>query len=121
MKPISQAFAVQRFGAGRPAASFRPQSACPHERTAGASQLWKGSLPRAVKAVPVCSPSEAVFGQAVGTTVGAASSALGAYYGAQSQKQSLELQANLADINARMSESAAQATLLTGQREEQQR
>ncbi len=50
---------------------------------------------------------------------GAASSALGAYYGAQSQKQSLELQANLADINARMSESSAQQTLLTGQRDEQ--
>lgn len=51
--------------------------------------------------------------------VGAASSAVGAYYGAQSQKQSLELQGNLADINARMSESTAQQTLLTGQREEQ--
>lgn len=50
---------------------------------------------------------------------GAISSGLGAYYGAQSQKSSLELQANLADINARMSESAAQSTLLTGQREEQ--
>jgi hypothetical protein len=50
---------------------------------------------------------------------GALSSASGAYAGAQSQKQSLALQANLADINARMSESAAQATLLTGQHEEQ--
>lgn len=72
---------------------------------------------------------------------GAASSAVGAYYGAQANKQSLSLQANLADINAgsarslaginlasardtadinaRMLESAAQATLLTGQREEQ--
>ena len=50
---------------------------------------------------------------------GAASSALGAYFGAQSQKRSLELQASMADINARMSESAAQATLLTGQREVQ--
>jgi hypothetical protein len=50
---------------------------------------------------------------------GAASSAVGAYYGAKSQKQSLEFQANMADINARMSESAAQSTLLTGQREEQ--
>lgn len=50
---------------------------------------------------------------------GAASSAIGAYYGAQANKTSLELQANLADINARVSESAAQATLLTGQREEQ--
>lgn len=50
---------------------------------------------------------------------GAASSAVGAYYGAESSKQSLNLQAGLADINARMSESAAQQTLLTGQREEQ--
>lgn len=50
---------------------------------------------------------------------GAASSAVGAYYGAQSQKSSLNLSADMADINARMSESAAQATLLTGQREEQ--
>jgi hypothetical protein len=51
---------------------------------------------------------------------GAASSAVGAYYGAQSQKQSMNLSADMADINARMSESAAQATLLTGQRQEQQ-
>jgi len=50
---------------------------------------------------------------------GAASSAVGSYYSAQSQKTALGLQANLSDINARMSESAAQATLLTGQREEQ--
>lgn len=50
---------------------------------------------------------------------GAASSAVGAYYGAQSNKISLGLQANLADTSARVSESAAQATLLTGQREEQ--
>ncbi len=49
---------------------------------------------------------------------GAASSAVGAYYGAQSQKVSLSLSADMADINARMSESAAQATLLTGDREE---
>ena len=50
---------------------------------------------------------------------GAASSAVGAYYGAQSQKQSLQFGADMADINARMSESAAQATLLTGEREMQ--
>lgn len=49
---------------------------------------------------------------------GAATSAVGAYYGAQSQKASLELSAGMSEINARMSESAAQATLLTGQREE---
>ncbi len=51
---------------------------------------------------------------------GAASSAVGAYYSAKSTKASLNLQADLADINARMSESAAQSTLLTGQRQEQQ-
>ncbi|NVO06350.1 MAG: hypothetical protein HXX19_10670, partial [Rhodoferax sp.] len=50
---------------------------------------------------------------------GAVSSGLSAYYGAQAQKSSLDLQANMADINARMAESSAQATLLTGQREEQ--
>lgn len=50
---------------------------------------------------------------------GAASSAVGAYYGAQSQKIGMNASADLADINARMSESAAQSTLLTGQREEQ--
>ena len=50
---------------------------------------------------------------------GAASSALGAYHSAQAQKTALGSQADLADINARMSESAAQQTLLTGQREEQ--
>lgn len=50
---------------------------------------------------------------------GAISSGLGAYYGAQSRKQELELNASLADVNARMSESSAQQTLLTGQREEQ--
>lgn len=73
---------------------------------------------------------------------GAASSAVGAYYGAKSSKNSLDLQANLADINAastldmveinaasvrdtvainsRLAEGAAQSTLLTGQRQEQQ-
>jgi hypothetical protein len=50
---------------------------------------------------------------------GAANSAVGAYNSARSSKISLGLQANLAEINARMSESAAQQTLLSGQREEQ--
>lgn len=50
---------------------------------------------------------------------GAASSAVGAYYGAQSQKTALNLNADLSDINAKVAESAAQATLLTGQRDEQ--
>jgi hypothetical protein len=63
----------------------------------------------------MCNPAAAMVMQGAG----AASSAVGAYYGAQSQKASLELQASLSDINARMSESAAQQTLLTGQREAQ--
>lgn len=50
---------------------------------------------------------------------GAASSALGAYFGAQSNKLTLQGTADVADINARMLESTAQSTLLTGQREEQ--
>jgi hypothetical protein len=75
------------------------------------------------------------------SVTGAASSATGAYYGAQSQKQQLEFQSgisginakstrdmadinlesaqNTVDINSRMAETAAQQTLLTGQREEQ--
>ena len=51
--------------------------------------------------------------------VGAASSALGAYYGAQSNQLTLQGTADSADLNARMLESSAQSTLLTGQREEQ--
>lgn len=42
---------------------------------------------------------------------------VGSYYGAKSQKANLELQADLADINARMSETAAQNELARGQRE----
>lgn len=51
---------------------------------------------------------------------GAASSAIGAWGAASSQKNSLNFQADIADINARMSESQAQATLLTGQKQAQQ-
>lgn len=50
---------------------------------------------------------------------GAANSAIGSYYGAKSKKVTLDLQANLDDINARALESTAQSTLLTGQHEEQ--
>lgn len=50
---------------------------------------------------------------------GAASSAIGAYGAAASNKIALGGQADIADINARMAESTAQGTLLTGQREEQ--
>ncbi|MDZ7918514.1 hypothetical protein [Rhodoferax sp.] len=50
---------------------------------------------------------------------GAASSAIGAYGAATCNKIALGGQADIADINARMAESTAQGTLLTGQREEQ--
>jgi len=63
----------------------------------------------------MCNPAAAMAMQGAG----AASSAIGSYYSAQSNKTSLNLSADMADINARMSESNAQATLLTGQREEQ--
>lgn len=50
---------------------------------------------------------------------GAAQSAVGGYYGARSRKSSLNFQANMSDINARLSELSAQSALLQGQREEQ--
>lgn len=50
---------------------------------------------------------------------GAAGNTVGAYYGAKSQKSSLEFQAQLDDINARLAESSAQSILFQGQREEQ--
>lgn len=50
---------------------------------------------------------------------GAAGNTVSAYYGAKSQKSSLEFQAQLDDINARLAESSAQTILFQGQREEQ--
>lgn len=50
---------------------------------------------------------------------GAAANGVGAYYGAKSQKSSLEFQAQMDDINARLAESSAQTILFQGQREEQ--
>jgi hypothetical protein len=85
----------------------------------------------------MCNPAAAMTMQ----VAGAASSAVGAYAGAKANKSSLNLQATLADINAksildtadinarsimdtadlnkRQAESAAQQTLLTGEREVQ--
>jgi hypothetical protein len=51
--------------------------------------------------------------------MGALSSANSARAAAESQKSQLSFQAGIADINARLSETAAQSTLLSGQREEQ--
>lgn len=50
---------------------------------------------------------------------GAINSVVGGYYGAASQKSSLELAADLDEINARISERAAQGELLRGEREYQ--
>lgn len=51
--------------------------------------------------------------------LGVLSSANAARSNAEASKTQLDFQANLADINARISESQAQQTLLAGQREEQ--
>ena len=51
--------------------------------------------------------------------LGALGSANSAKANAQSQQEQLNFTANLGDINARISESQAQQTLLAGQREEQ--
>lgn len=50
---------------------------------------------------------------------GALTGAIGSYYGAKTQQSNLATQAKLNDINAKISESAAQSALLAGQREEQ--
>jgi hypothetical protein len=50
---------------------------------------------------------------------GATNSVIGGFYGAASQKSSLELAADLDEINARISERAAQGELLRGEREYQ--
>lgn len=50
---------------------------------------------------------------------GAINSVVGGYYGAMSQKSSLDLAADLDEINARISERAAQGELLRGERESQ--
>jgi hypothetical protein len=61
------------------------------------------------------------FGAAAGPMmiIGAIGQAVGSYYSAKSQRTQLSLQADLARINARMAESSAQSTLLSGQRQEQ--
>ena len=48
---------------------------------------------------------------------GAASNTVSAYYGAKSQKSSLEFQAQLDDINARLAESSRADDPFQGQRE----
>lgn len=50
---------------------------------------------------------------------GQVSNTISSYYGAKSQKMSLEYEAALAEINAKVSESNARASLLAGEREQQ--
>lgn len=61
------------------------------------------------------------FGAAAGPMMffGAISSAYGAFAQARSTRLQLQLQADLSQINARLSESTAQSTLLAGQQQEQ--
>ena len=53
----------------------------------------------------------------IGQVGGMFSSAIGSYFSAQSQKSSLKFQADMADINARMSEQSAQSALFQGQQQ----
>jgi hypothetical protein len=50
---------------------------------------------------------------------GALSGAISSYYSAKSQKAALQFRADMADLNARLGENNAQATLAAGQRQEQ--
>ena len=50
---------------------------------------------------------------------GAGQSAVGAYFNAQGQKSTLNAQADIDDINAKLQEMTAQSDLLQGQRQEQ--
>lgn len=57
---------------------------------------------------------------AIGSTVvGGVQSAVSSYYGAKAQARQLAFEADMADINARMAESAAQRTQQAGRREVQ--
>lgn len=51
--------------------------------------------------------------------VGGVQSAVSSYYGAKAQARQLAFEADMADINARMAESAAERTLAAGRREVQ--
>lgn len=51
--------------------------------------------------------------------VGGVQSAVSSYYGAKAQARQLAFEADMADVNARMSESAAERTLAAGRREVQ--
>lgn len=51
---------------------------------------------------------------------GAAQGAIGSYYGARAQKAQLGAEADIADINARLSEQQAQQALAAGQKQSQQ-
>ena len=50
---------------------------------------------------------------------GLVTQAIGSYYSSRAQKEDLDFQSRMAEINARLAESSAQNALLAGQREEQ--
>lgn len=66
-------------------------------------------------AKPILTANQAAGLQAYGVV----SSAIGAYYSSKAQREDLDFQARMAEINSRMAESQAQNALLAGQREEQ--
>lgn len=64
-------------------------------------------------------PSDLSAISPVMSTFGAINSAIGTYYQAEAQKNNLRFQADMAKINAQISEMNAQATMLAGQRQAQ--
>jgi hypothetical protein len=63
----------------------------------------------------MCDPQMAVYAQGAG----AAASTVGSYYAAKGQQIAAKSQANLDDINARMADNQARDALVQGQQEEQ--
>lgn len=63
------------------------------------------------------SPGSMATASMIGQVGGAATSALGSYYSASTQRIAMNGQADIADINARLAESGAQSALLQGQQQ----
>lgn len=63
------------------------------------------------------SAPSAGYGMAAAGAISAIGGAITSYIGSKAQKNTLETQAQIAEINARMAENAAQSTLLQGQQQ----
>jgi hypothetical protein len=77
----------------------------------GFENSWTGIVDTVSNASPIVGPMLSTFG--------AINGAIGSYYQAQAMSNNLKFQADMAKINAGIAESNAQATLLAGQRAQQ--